>query len=105
MNAAALSENQLRDYLIEAIQTLPTERLREVADIVAALRDDGAIADSSQERGSLSLREIVKLPVGDRHKLLSHYVADTAEDFANDSALTEFAELDVNDWDADYASA
>jgi hypothetical protein len=32
----------------------------------------------------LSLRELVKLPLTERHRLLSPFVAEMAEDFAND---------------------
>ncbi|MEA5486700.1 MULTISPECIES: hypothetical protein [Pseudanabaena] len=45
----------------------------------------------------LSLRELVKLPLTERHRLLSPFVAEMAEDFANDPELTEFAVLDGED--------
>lgn len=44
------------------------------------------------------MTEIVKLPIAERHKLLKKYVPAMAKDFANDSALTEFSELDIEDW-------
>ena len=47
----------------------------------------------------LSLQELVKLPLTERHRLLSPFVAEMAEDFANDPELTEFAVLDGEDWD------
>ncbi|NJR72901.1 MAG: hypothetical protein HC773_02760 [Scytonema sp. CRU_2_7] len=47
----------------------------------------------------LSLQEIAKLPVEERHKLLAPYVAATAEDFFNDPELTEFSVLDGEDWE------
>jgi hypothetical protein len=39
-----------------------------------------------------SLQEIARLPLHERHKLLEKTVAEIAEDFAHDPALTEFSE-------------
>jgi hypothetical protein len=47
----------------------------------------------------LSLQELVKLPLAERHRLLSPFVAEMAEDFANDPELMEFVVLDGEDWD------
>ena len=47
----------------------------------------------------LSLRELVKLPLTERHRLLSPFVAEMAEDFANNPELMEFVVLDGEDWD------
>jgi hypothetical protein len=46
----------------------------------------------------LCLRELVKLPLTERHRLLSPFVAEMAEDFANDFELTEFVVLDGGDY-------
>ena len=53
----------------------------------------------------LSLQEIARLPVNERHQLLEEHVAETAEDFASDPALTEFSEIDMDDWSADNVGA
>lgn len=45
-----------------------------------------------------SLQEIAQLPLHERHQVLEKYIAETAEDFANDPALTEFSEVDIDDW-------
>jgi hypothetical protein len=49
----------------------------------------------------LSLQEIAKLPVGERHKLLAPFIAATAEDFLSDPELTEFSVLDGEGWDVE----
>ncbi|PZO47211.1 MAG: hypothetical protein DCF15_19345 [Phormidesmis priestleyi] len=49
---------------------------------------------------SPSLQAIARLPISDRYQLLEKHVAGTAADFANHSALTEFSEVDIDDWDA-----
>ena len=40
-----------------------------------------------------------------RHQLLAQQVVETAEDFANDPALTEFSQIDLGDWGADDVGA
>jgi len=47
----------------------------------------------------LSMRQIAKLPLTERHKYLKPYILKTAEDFHNDPELTEFSVLDTEDWD------
>jgi len=47
----------------------------------------------------LSLKEIAKLPVAERHKMLEPFMAATAEDFLTDPELTEFSVLDGEDWE------
>jgi hypothetical protein len=53
---------------------------------------------TSQGKTKMSLQEIAKLPLEERHKLIAPYVAAMAEDFLNDSELTEFSVLDLEDW-------
>jgi hypothetical protein len=45
------------------------------------------------------LQEIAKLSIAERHKILSPFVKETAEDFTNDPELTEFSILDAEDWE------
>lgn len=47
-----------------------------------------------------SLKEIAKLSISERHKILSPFVVETAEDFIIDPELTEFSILDAEDWEA-----
>lgn len=49
----------------------------------------------------LSLQEIVKLTIPERHKLLSPFVIATAKDFINEPELTEFSVLDGENWEED----
>ena len=52
-----------------------------------------------------SLQNIARLPIDERHQLLEKHVAKMAEDFANEPALTEFSEIDMDDWSADNVGA
>ncbi|MGD1716941.1 hypothetical protein [Dapis sp. BLCC M172] len=65
-------------------------------DLIGAI-DSQAVAMESPTR--LSMREIARLPVAERHKILAPYIAATAEDFLNDPELTEFSVLDGEDWE------
>ncbi|MEB3340737.1 hypothetical protein [Okeania sp.] len=65
-------------------------------DLIGAI-DSQAVAMESPSR--LSMTEISRLPVAERHKILAPYIAGTAEDFLNDPELTEFSVLDGEDWD------
>ena len=47
----------------------------------------------------LSLQEIARLPVKERHQILAPFIAATAEDFLTDPELTEFSVLDGEDWE------
>jgi hypothetical protein len=47
-----------------------------------------------------SFQEIAKLPIAERKKIIAPYLLATAEDFANDPAMTEFSVLDGEDWDS-----
>ncbi|CBN57471.1 MULTISPECIES: hypothetical protein [Kamptonema] len=48
---------------------------------------------------TLSLQEIARLPVTERHQLLAPFIAATAEYFLTDPELTEFSVLDGEDWE------
>ncbi len=50
----------------------------------------------------LSLQEIARLPVKERHQILAPFIAATAEDFLTDPELTEFSVLDGEDWETEY---
>lgn len=51
---------------------------------------------------SLSLQQLAKLPLAERHQYLKPFIAETANDFATDPALTEFAALAVEDWECEH---
>ncbi|MGD1805267.1 hypothetical protein ACP6PL_07470 [Dapis sp. BLCC M126] len=42
-------------------------------------------------KNQLSLKEIARLPIKERHKLLTASITKTAEDFLNDPELIEFS--------------
>lgn len=45
-------------------------------------------------------QQLAKLPLAQRHKLLSAYIPATAQDFLTDSELT-FSVLESEDWEDD----
>ena len=49
-----------------------------------------------------SLQQLAALPLVERHQVLAASVAATAQDFHTDPDLTEFANLDLDNWDADH---
>jgi predicted Holliday junction resolvase-like endonuclease len=108
---------QQREQLLKDIQTLPAAVLQEASDFITRLRQKSAESQTAQSSEQaeeswkekndyhLSLQEIARLPIQKRHELLEKHIAEIAEDFANDPALTEFSELDMDDWNADYVGA
>lgn len=64
--------------------------LRESLRLYQQSSDELTISEARLAAGGhgLSLRELVKLPLTERHRLLSPFVAEMAEDFANDPELT-----------------
>jgi hypothetical protein len=79
------------------VLTKAHDGLRESLRLYQQRSDEVRISEARLATGGhgLSLRELVKLPLTERHRLLSPFVAEMAEDFANDPELTEFAVLDI----------
>lgn len=73
------------------------ELLELAEELLEKLEKIFAVAIESPTR--LSMGEIARLPVAERHKILAPYMAATAEDFLNDPELTEFSVLDGEDWE------
>ncbi|MBD2560857.1 MULTISPECIES: hypothetical protein [Nostoc] len=59
------------------------------------------MSENAQEQKQLSLKEIARLSLAERHKILKPFIAAIAEDFLNDSELTEFSVLDGEDWETE----
>jgi hypothetical protein len=47
----------------------------------------------------LSLQQIAKMPLAERHSYLKQFIYPTAQDFQDDPELIEFEVLDTVDWD------
>ncbi|MEK0181993.1 MAG: DUF2281 domain-containing protein [Oscillatoriales cyanobacterium] len=101
--------------VLENLRQLPTEKQEEVLDFVQflvqkALHKKQLPRESSESNSSsttqpplkLSLREIARLPIAERHKILAPYITATAEDFLIYPELTEFSVLDGEDWETEY---
>lgn len=97
--------------VLENLRQLPTEKQQEVLDFVQFLVQKASqkkqLPSKSSESNSssttaptlkLSLREIARLPIAERHKILAPYMAATAEDFLTNPELTEFSVLDGEDF-------
>ena len=102
--------------VLENLRQLPTEKQEEVLDfaqfLVQKVEQKKQLPSESSESNSLSttqpalklsLREIARLPIAERHKILAPYMAATAEDFLTDPELTEFSVLDGADFLIDSA--
>ncbi|NMG09210.1 hypothetical protein DP117_20895 [Brasilonema sp. UFV-L1] len=104
----------IEQAVLDNLRILPNAQQQEVLDFVEFLvqksgkrkqvsseDSDSSISSTTQEKQQLSLQEIAKLPVEERHKRLAPYVAATAEDFLNEPELTEFSVLDGEDWETE----
>ncbi len=81
--------------VFEHFRVLPFAQQQEVLDFVEFLTQKLA----RNQNKSLALVEIAKLPIAERHKLLSPSIPATADDFLQDPELTEFSILDGEDWE------
>jgi hypothetical protein len=81
------------------VLTKAHDGLQESLRLYQQRSDEVRISEARLATGGhgLSLRELVKLPLTERHHLLSPFVAEMAEDFANNPDLMEFAVLDGGD--------
>ncbi|MBC6430077.1 DUF2281 domain-containing protein [Nostoc sp. HG1] len=102
----------IEQAVLDNLRILSNDKQQEVLDFVEFLvqktenrkqldSEDSSISSNPQEQKRLSLQEIVRLPVAERHKILAPFIAATAEDFLNDPELTEFAILDGEDWETE----
>lgn len=91
--------------LLEKWRLLPREKQQEVLNFVESIEQNWQGSKDSDADGAmesqtrLSMQEIARLTVAERHKILAPYIAATAEDFLNDPELTEFSVLDGEDWE------
>jgi hypothetical protein len=88
----------IEQEIVEGVRALPASQQQEVLKFVDFLRQK---ADAEQSGHRLSMQEIARLPIAERHQRLKQYIPAMVEDFANDPAMTEFAELDIDDWAVD----
>jgi hypothetical protein len=95
----------LEETLLATVRSLPQAQQEAVLNFARFLRSC-ALREPLQPTPSempaplnLSLQQLAKLPLAERHKLLSAYIPATAQDFLTDSELTEFSVLDSENWD------
>jgi hypothetical protein len=106
----------LEDAVLENLRILPPDKQQTVLDFVLFLVQKAALAQQLSSESfeynsslteplalKLSLTEIARLPIAERHKILAPYMAATAEDFLTDPELTEFSVLDGEDYLIDSA--
>jgi hypothetical protein len=82
--------------IINNLRQLSVTQQQEVLNFTEFLRQKFAVPDPES---SLSLQQLAKLSVKDRHQYLKAFISATANDFSTDPALTEFSVLDVEDWE------
>jgi len=88
----------LEETLLATVRSLPQAQQEAVLDFARSLQ---ATDSETLAPLNLSLQQLAKLPLTERHKLLSAYIPATAQDFITDSELTEFSVLDFEDWEDD----
>ncbi len=99
----------IEQAVLNYLRILSNEKQQEVLDFVEFLAQktanhqqlDREDSSNPQQQARISLQEIARLPVAERHKILEPFIAATAEDFLNDPELTEFAVLDGEDWETE----
>ena len=91
---AMQSAISIEQEIIDGVRASPISKQQEVLDFVDFLRQRVTF-ERSENR--LTMREISKLPIHERHKLLEKYIPAVAEDFASDPTLTEFSEPERDD--------
>jgi hypothetical protein len=85
--------------VFEHFRVLPLAQQQEVLDFVEFLSHK--LATKNNEK-ALTLLEIARLPIAERHKLLAPSIHATANDFLHDPELTEFSILDGEDWEIEH---
>jgi hypothetical protein len=85
----------LEQQIIQSVRSLPIQQQEAVLEFSLSLHSRIQTAPLVTQ----SLQEIAKLPLAERKKVIAPYLSATAEDFANDPAMTEFSVLDSEDWD------
>jgi hypothetical protein len=104
----------LEQAILDNLRVLPNEKQQEVLNFVEFLvqkivttkqlygKDPKSSISSTPQQTKLpSLQEIARLPVAQRHELISPFIKATAEDFLNEPELTEFSVLDGEDWETE----
>ncbi|MFQ4143219.1 DUF2281 domain-containing protein [Chlorogloeopsis sp. ULAP02] len=104
----------IEQAVLDNLRVLPNDKQQEVLDFIEFLvqkirkpkqvsneSSDSSISSITQQKKKLSLQEIARLPVEERHKVLVPYIDATAQDFLNDPELTEFTVLDGEDWETE----
>jgi hypothetical protein len=82
--------------ILNNLRQLSVSQQQEVLNFTEFLRQKFA---NPNPASSLSLQQLAKLPVPERHQYLKAFIPATANDFLTDPALTEFAVLDAEDWE------
>ena len=92
------SSNDYEQIIIENLRQLSSTQQQEVLNFTEFLRQKFAPATGSV----LSLQQLAKLSVKERHQHLQATIAATANDFCTDPELTEFSVLDTADWEIEH---
>ena len=82
----------LEQTILQTLRSLPTDQQEAVLSFARSLQP-------SIQPLAYSLQELAQLPTAYRNEILAPYMPFMAEDFRTDPALTEFAMLDLEDWE------
>lgn len=92
----------IEQEIVDGIRALPTSKQQAVLDFVDFLRYRASLLETETRP---SMQEIARLPVHERHRILQKYIPAMVKDFDNDPNLTEFSELDMDEWAVDDVTA
>ncbi len=99
----------IEQAVLSSLRILPDEKQQEVLNFIKFLvqkteqkmQFSSQVSSTIKQKKQLSMQQIARLPVAERHQLLAPFMAATAEDFLNDLELTEFSVLDGEDWETE----
>jgi|GEM_PF-1073708 len=86
----------LEQVVLDKLRLLSPIKQRQVLAFVTSLEAENL---SNSPELPLSLHEIARLPLEERHRLLAPSISATAEDFRTDPDLMEFEALDLDGLD------
>ncbi len=81
---------EYEQIILSKLRQLSPTQQQEVLNFTEFLRQKS----TSETASALSLQQLVKLPISERHQYLKASIAATANDFLTDPELTEFSILD-----------
>ncbi len=90
---------EYEQIILSKLRQLSPTQQQEVLNFTEFLR---LKSTSNITASALSLQQLAKLPIAERHQYLKASISATANDFLTDPDLTEFSILDSEDWEIEH---